>query len=472
MKNGLSRFNYRKCLLLGILKGSATRTPSNAMNLNFSHRCFSASGSQTNSTNLLVKYEDNLINNRRNSKIISLRKRPRISLFSQTPEPSITNVESNVADNDSEDCPHPACLKASRLNYSRFQLISSELLWICSNCDVFVPFGEMLFPNKDGVENPKFSSKRIFEEMISEFDEEPREFSVGEVETILSHNVSLETLKFFKVVLVDNGVEKNEIRHDSKTRELVIFPYFDHECELSCVNLALIKDSSVGKIVRISSKPSIFGLYSVIKSLKGGSASTIPESSFFSFGRHNRKKEIVITDNEFDAMSVHENVKMYAVSINDLTQPFSDEFVSLLRCFHRVYFWFRKEVEQSDFYNDAKRVGIRNCFFVNFTDKSSSSKRVGACDASMNGLNISKILANASPFMIKRVLTFDILRDKVFNEFFSPNETVGILLKSLPSVNRITKGHRRGELTVLTGPTGIGKTTRTFAPSLHLNHSC
>lgn len=31
--------------------------------------------------------------------------------------------------------------------------------------------------------------------------------------------------------------------------------------------------------------------------------------------------------------------------------------------------------------------------------------------------------------------------------------------KRYPSLNKILKGHRRGELTVITGPTGSGKTT-------------
>ena len=38
----------------------------------------------------------------------------------------------------------------------------------------------------------------------------------------------------------------------------------------------------------------------------------------------------------------------------------------------------------------------------------------------------------------------------------------------LPDLNRILKGHRRGELSVLTGPTGAGKTSLLCALSLDL----
>lgn len=40
--------------------------------------------------------------------------------------------------------------------------------------------------------------------------------------------------------------------------------------------------------------------------------------------------------------------------------------------------------------------------------------------------------------------------------------------KRYPTLNRILKGHRKGELTVLTGPTGCGKTTFMSEYSLDL----
>lgn len=44
----------------------------------------------------------------------------------------------------------------------------------------------------------------------------------------------------------------------------------------------------------------------------------------------------------------------------------------------------------------------------------------------------------------------------------------GIKWKRYPTLNRILKGHRKGELTVLTGPTGCGKTTFVSEYSLDL----
>jgi replicative DNA helicase len=58
-----------------------------------------------------------------------------------------------------------------------------------------------------------------------------------------------------------------------------------------------------------------------------------------------------------------------------------------------------------------------------------------------------------------RVLNFGDLRKDVYDEILNPDAHRGVQSKDLPLFNQILKGHRRGELTILTGPTGFGKTT-------------
>ncbi|CAO3599158.1 unnamed protein product [Absidia cylindrospora] len=57
------------------------------------------------------------------------------------------------------------------------------------------------------------------------------------------------------------------------------------------------------------------------------------------------------------------------------------------------------------------------------------------------------------------VLGFGDLRQQVYKEILDPEESRGVLSTDLPALNRILKGHRPGELTIVTGPTGGGKTT-------------
>jgi replicative DNA helicase len=60
---------------------------------------------------------------------------------------------------------------------------------------------------------------------------------------------------------------------------------------------------------------------------------------------------------------------------------------------------------------------------------------------------------------IGNVLGFADLRDQVYKEILDPESSRGVLSQDLPALNRIMKGHRLGELTIVTGPTGGGKTT-------------
>ncbi|ORX58214.1 P-loop containing nucleoside triphosphate hydrolase protein [Hesseltinella vesiculosa] len=57
------------------------------------------------------------------------------------------------------------------------------------------------------------------------------------------------------------------------------------------------------------------------------------------------------------------------------------------------------------------------------------------------------------------VLQFRDLQHEVYQEILHPEQVRGVLSNDLPALNRILKGHRQGELTVITGPTGCGKTT-------------
>ncbi|KAI8337507.1 P-loop containing nucleoside triphosphate hydrolase protein [Chlamydoabsidia padenii] len=60
---------------------------------------------------------------------------------------------------------------------------------------------------------------------------------------------------------------------------------------------------------------------------------------------------------------------------------------------------------------------------------------------------------------LDNVLGFGDLRDQVYKEILDPETTRGVLSNDLPALDRILKGHRLGELTIVTGPTGGGKTT-------------
>ncbi|KAJ8953200.1 hypothetical protein NQ318_003239, partial [Aromia moschata] len=69
------------------------------------------------------------------------------------------------------------------------------------------------------------------------------------------------------------------------------------------------------------------------------------------------------------------------------------------------------------------------------------------------------VVSGAQPMWHKSITTFSTLRAEVLSDLQNIDKVQGVKWKRYPALNKILKGHRRGELTVFTGPTGSGKTT-------------
>lgn len=82
-----------------------------------------------------------------------------------------------------------------------------------------------------------------------------------------------------------------------------------------------------------------------------------------------------------------------------------------------------------------------------------------ANEALQAGADLNAMLDAAEPIGHEQILHFPALRDEIYRELANPAQVAGVQSRTLPGYTAITKGHRRGELTVLTGPTGVGKTS-------------
>ena len=86
------------------------------------------------------------------------------------------------------------------------------------------------------------------------------------------------------------------------------------------------------------------------------------------------------------------------------------------------------------------------------------------------GWDVNRILASAARIPNEDIASFGDLRSAVRTELFSSDTARrGVQSTTLPLLNDILKGHRRGEVTVLTGSTGTGKTT--FLSQLSLDYA-
>lgn len=75
---------------------------------------------------------------------------------------------------------------------------------------------------------------------------------------------------------------------------------------------------------------------------------------------------------------------------------------------------------------------------------------------------------SAQPIWHKSITSFASLRQDVFSDLQNIDKVEGVKWKRFPTLSKIMRGHRRGELTVITGPTGCGKTTFISEYSLDL----
>ncbi|KAL7571037.1 hypothetical protein ACA910_003754 [Epithemia clementina (nom. ined.)] len=173
--------------------------------------------------------------------------------------------------------------------------------------------------------------------------------------------------------------------------------------------------------------------------------------------------EVVLTEGEFDAMAVWQATRRPAISLPNGCRSLPPEVLPLLERFKKIYLWMDFDeggVEGAQKF--SKKLGWARCYIV------LPSPVKDANDALRMGLDLNKILDDAKVIQHNQISIFGDLKESVYDTIMYPLKTSGTPIKSLPQFTKIIKGFRRGELTVLTGPTGSGKTTFLCQQSLDL----
>ncbi|KAL7288090.1 hypothetical protein TKK_0017876 [Trichogramma kaykai] len=135
-----------------------------------------------------------------------------------------------------------------------------------------------------------------------------------------------------------------------------------------------------------------------------------------------------------------------------------------LESYKKLILWFGNDESGWDTARTfAKKLDANRCHFVRPTDRQPNAKV-----ASSLGYDLKEIIQNAQPIWHKSITTFQSLRQDVLSDLQNLDKVQGIKWTRYPSLNKILKGHRRGEFTVITGPTGCGKTTFMSEYSLDL----
>lgn len=131
------------------------------------------------------------------------------------------------------------------------------------------------------------------------------------------------------------------------------------------------------------------------------------------------------------------------------------ECLPALDLFDELILWFNYDTAGWDIArNFAKKLDEKRCNFVRPTNTQPNPYK-----ALVNGVDIKGILSKSQPILHKAITTFSSLRQDVLSDLQNIDKVQGVKWKRYPTLNKYLKGHRKGELTILTGPTGCGKTT-------------
>ncbi|XP_071092868.1 twinkle mtDNA helicase-like [Haliotis cracherodii] len=166
-------------------------------------------------------------------------------------------------------------------------------------------------------------------------------------------------------------------------------------------------------------------------------------------------KEVVMTTSELNAMAAYQETKVPALSLPRGYAVLAQEVLPSLERFKKILLWFGDDIRAwAGAKQFANKLNSKRCFVIRPTSEDPSPFR-----ALNQGLRLKAILSKAKPLSHKSIVSFPQLRQEVFSELAHVEQVSGVKWRRYPALNRLLKGHRRGELTVFTGPTGSGKTT-------------
>jgi len=232
----------------------------------------------------------------------------------------------------------------------------------------------------------------------------------------------------------------------------------------------------------------------------------LPKGGAFGFfGEHTVDEDadaVVVCESEFDAMMVGQYTGLPAIALPHGSRLLPPTLLSRLERFSKIYLWLSsgaRSQEQAQVF--ARKLGIMRVFNVKLggadeeSERGAGKKRIqnkklfrggNAPPADVSELvftlargrkelerkaaqEIEDAVSRAERFRHENITSFEELRSEVLDEFVNADGYRGLRSTSFPTYTRILKGFRRGELTVVTGPTGVGKTS--FLSQLSLDYA-
>lgn len=174
---------------------------------------------------------------------------------------------------------------------------------------------------------------------------------------------------------------------------------------------------------------------------------------------------VVLVTSVADAMAlVKAGVKRHIICLPYGISMLPIEILPMLESYSKITFWFRNCTGIWDAIRCfSNKLNAKRCFAVKPNSRISSPFA-----AYENGENLVTILSEARAIHVEDITSFKSLRSEVMSEMMNIGKVEGVKWRCFPLLNNFLKGFRRGELTVLSGSTGSGKTTLMSQYSLDL----
>lgn len=231
-----------------------------------------------------------------------------------------------------------------------------------------------------------------------------------------------------------NVLEGSTWRRD----QCMTFPMYDGGKRLVRVKARSVRTKSGMQLLPKGGRWGFFGL------------NTVPEDA----------TEVVLTEGELDAMSVWQSTGRPAISLPNGAQSLPVQLIPFLERVPRIVLWMdADDAGRAGAKQFAGKLGLKRCRVVQLGALQKSDGCKDANDVLRSGKDMRDVVRRADVLPHDGVVRFDALRESVFDFIVNQGIRRGVQCGSLPKVNEILKGHRRGELTILSGHTGIGKTT-------------
>ena len=195
------------------------------------------------------------------------------------------------------------------------------------------------------------------------------------------------------------------------------------------------------------------------------------EWAFFGGGvvvTEEKTKEVVITEGEFDAMSVFQATGMETLSLPNGASSLPPPLLPLLESYSTIYLWLDDDdAGHAGTERFVRKLGPRRCRIIR-SDENDAQKDANDVLRYQGAWKVRDLIRNAIAPSHSKLKTVRDYHSEIMTELIHPDQFAGIPVTSMKTLQGYVRGIRRGEFSLLTGGTGTGKTTLASQLSLDI----